>query len=544
MWGSEGDSSSVKGKNMKSEMLAKLCAFVAVVILVASGVSAPAAKAEQAAIDQAGASGAIAGHSLSKVHRWLHEVALRAIDADTGLYKADGKWNYRDTAADCYPFFTWAAFVTDENVLNGPVRDVLHTEQRLCNTVESIPVPWDFKAGAPQKDLPWDEMVFQASEYVKDCLIAIVEVTGRDEWFDRMREIEDDLWETARIDTPYGKIPSKNIEVNGEQLQALARLYTMTGDVKYLDWGRRLAEYYFADESFVPTRLRDHGCEIIGGLGLLQAVLSTEHPKEAKKYGVQLKRVFDTILAKGCNEDGIMYDHLTKHGRLSDGWGYNYVGYLCYDMAMGTKTYTPHMERTLVNIMKPAYENRPWEGESIDGYADSIEGAIYMLNRLPVKEGLTWVDRETKNNLVDHPSRLENGELWGTMKLQANGVRTTIMHALMHTQGVIARPWQQGSEVGAVPCGKGIAIVLRAKEDYEGVLEFDIPRHRLYMGFKQDWPRMNTLPEWFVVEPEETYVVREVGGDAERVFTGQQLHNGLAVKVAAGKSLTLIVSPK
>ena len=514
------------------------------------------------AFEQASQSGAIAGHALDKVHRWLHEIALPKIDPSTGLYKADGKWNYRDTAADCYPFFIWAAHVVDKNVLNGPARSVLHREIALCNTGQRIPVPWDFEKGAPATDTEWDDMVFQASEYVKDGLIAIVEVTGPDEWFDRMRAIEDDLWATARYDTPSGKIPSTNVEVNGEQLQALARLFTMTGEAKYLDWADRLADYYFNDEDFVVTRLRDHGCEIIGGLGLLHAVETTHRPDRANQYAPKLKHLFDTILARGCNEDGMMYDTLReaptglkdvvgaaveavtgkKEDRLSDGWGYNYVGYLCYDMATGTNTYRAQVERVLKNTAKPLYQDYPWEGESIDGFADSIEGALYLLNRVPVPEGFAWVDRETKNNLVDHPSRLENGDLWGTMKLQANGVRTVLIHSLMHTQGVIARPWQQGLELGAAPRDKGLVISLRSEDGYTGALEFDLPRHRVYMGFANDWPRMNTLPEWFTVDPEATYSVQQ--GDAPpHLYTGRQLHAGLAVAVEPGEPVSIVVTP-
>jgi len=497
----------------------------------------------QDAFEQAEKSAAIAGHAFDKVHRWLHEIAVPTIDPETGLYKARGKWDYRDTAADCYPFFIWAAHVVDRDVLNGPCRSVLHREMTLCNTEGAIPVPWDFERGAPVQDLAWDEMVFQASEYVKDGLIAIVEVTGYDEWFDRMRAIEDDLWNTARVETPFGKIPSKNIEVNGEQLQALARLYTMTGEDHYLDWADRLADYYFSDDDFVVTRLRDHGCEIIGGLGLLHAVESIHRPKRAEQYEARLKHVYDNILERGCTPDGMMYNEIDQgKGKLSDGWGYNYVGYLCFDMATEKDTYRPHVAATLKNTMKPEYENYPWEGESIDGYADSIEGALYLLNRVPVEEGLAWVDRETKNNLVDHPSRLENGELWGTMKLQANGIRTVLIHSLMHTQGVIARPWQQGLKFGAAPDGSGIVIVLCPQEDYQGVLEFDLPRHRVYMGFAKDWPRMNTLPEWFTVEPENAYSVRR-GDESPRTYTGQQLHAGLEVFVKGGDSLRVEVKP-
>ncbi|MFP4500911.1 MAG: hypothetical protein ACLFTT_07925 [Candidatus Hydrogenedentota bacterium] len=509
-------------------------------VLVAALLAASVVGAEDAR-DKASESAAIAGHALSKVHRWLHEIAVPTIDAETGLYKARGKWDYRDTAADCYPFFIWAAHVVDRDVLNSHARSILHREMALCNVHENIPVPWDFKRGAPDTSHEWDEIVFQASEYVKDGLIAIVEVTGRDEWFDRMRGIMDDLWATAKVDTPFGKIPSTNVEVNGEQLQALARLYTMTGEPKYLDWADRLADYYLTDEDFTVTRLRDHGCEIIGGLGLLHAVEATHRPERAQQYEASLKRVYDTILDKGCNEDGMMYDQLGEpDSRLSDGWGYNYVGYLCYDMATGADTYQPHIAATLKNTMKPRYKDHEWEGESIDGFADSIEGAIYLLNRVPVAEGFAWVDRESKNNLVDHPTRLENGDLWGTMKLQANGVRTVIMHALMHTRGTIARPWQPGLELGAADQGEGIVLVLRTKEDYRGVLEFDLPRHRVYMGFTKDWPRMNTLPEWFTVEPEGVYTVTR-GDESPRTYTGWQLHTGLEVSLKAGEERHVIV---
>ncbi|MDZ7721250.1 MAG: hypothetical protein U5R06_00115 [candidate division KSB1 bacterium] len=93
------------------------------------------------------------------------------------------------------------------------------------------------------------------------------------------------------------------------------------------------------------------------------------------------------------------------------------------------------------------------------------------------------------------------------MKLQSNAVRTVIMHALMHTQGVLARPWETGIQLGAAPYQDGIVIVLQAQTPWQGILEFDRPRHRLYMGFHKDWPRMNTLPEWYTVEPERNYSV-------------------------------------
>jgi hypothetical protein len=253
-----------------------------------------------------------------------------------------------------------------------------------------------------------------------------------------------------------------------------------------------------------------------------------------------MKKMLDTVIEKGTNADGIMHDTLGPSGRLSDGWGYNYVAYLCYDRVAGKPVYRAHMEQVLRNLEKPAYRNHPWEGDSIDGFADSVEGGIYLLNRLPVPQGLAWADQEVAANIVytDKPDHL-----WGTMKLQSNGVRTAIMHALMHTRGVVARPWQQGLTLGASQTEDGLAIVVKPDSEYKGKLVFDIPRHRLYMGFKHDWPRMNTLPEWFTVEPDKTYVVRDMASGSQKTYTGAQLHEGLPVELSAGQEGLWLIRP-
>ena len=78
----------------------------------------------------------------------------------------------------------------------------------------------------------------------------------------------------------------------------------------------------------------------------------------------------------------------------------------------------------------------------------------------------------------------------GTHKLEANTVRTVLIHTMLHTQNTIARPWRQGLQLGAAPCDDGICIYMTCNKPYHGLLQFDIPRHRLYMGFGRDWLRM------------------------------------------------------
>ena len=100
-------------------------------------------------------------------------------------------------------------------------------------------------------------------------------------------------------------------------------------------------------------------------------------------------------------------------------------------------------------------------------------------------------------------------------------------------------------KLGAAPLDGGIAVVLEADRPYEGKLEFDIPRHRLYLGFKKDWPRMNTVPEWYTVEPDATpYEVLDVAARTNKICTGRELHEGLPVRVAAGQPRQLMVRRK
>jgi len=352
-------------------------------------------------------------------------------------------------------------------------------------------------------------MIFGASEYAKDGLIPIVEITGKDyPWFDRMRGLVDDIFKHARIDTPYGKIPSTNIEVNGELLQLLPRLYSMTGERKYLDWAHRLADHYLLTGKFVPSRLSDHGCEIIGGLGLLFAVDSTACPQKCAEYKPHMQYMFDEILRRGTNSDGIIIGSLQAgegpHDNVGirDGWGYDFVGFLDYELALGADRYRKAIRRAMSSLLKPRYLEFNWDHGSRDNIADSVEGGLYLAYRIPVTEAFIWADREIATVLVDHT---DPDRLWGVHKLEANTVRTVLIHTMLHTRNTIARPWQQGLQLGAAPCRGGICIYLESDKPYAGLLQFDVPRHRLYMGFTRDWPRMNAVPEWFSVEPDESH---------------------------------------
>jgi len=500
--------------------------------------------------DRAKRSARYAGIALGKVQRWLRECCLPLRDERSGLFRATGpEWNYRDTAADCYPFYVWAAFYTDQEVLDTVMIDALEAEQRLCNHLDRLPVRYDSDRGE-KVVTDFDTMIFGACEYAKDGLVPIVEITGTDyPWLERMRGIVDDIFKHARHDTPYGKIPSNNIEVNGELLQILPRLHCMTGEPKYLDWAHRLADHYLLPGRFIPTRLSDHGCEIIGGLGLLFAVDRKASPEKGEQYRPHLEYMFDEILQRGTNSDGVIVGALQDtpgpHDNVTirDGWGYDLVAFLDYDLARGATRYREAIRRPMTNLLKPRYLKFNWDHGSRDNVADSVEGALYLLYRIPVPEGFLWADREIATMLVDHtdPERL-----WGVHKLEANTVRTVLIHTMLHTRNTIARPWRQGLQLGAAPCGDGVCVYMEADEPYEGRLEFDVPRHRITMGFEHDWPRMNAVPEWFTVEPDEAhqYQVEDVDRRSMRLWSGKSLHEGLPIRLEPKKPLRLVISPQ
>jgi hypothetical protein len=482
----------------------------------------------------------LAAPAFTEMHRWLHEVALPKIDPKTKLFRATGdSWNYRDTAADCFPFFGWAALFTDREVFVGPFLDALRAEISICSHHGPIPVDYDFRTSEKQVNQRYDSVVFGASEYMKDGLVAIVEAAGPGEWSDRMKAIADALWERASIDTPYGKLVSTNLEVNGDHMQVLVRLFGLTGDQKYLDYARRIADYYLKDPSFVPRYLRDHGCELIGGLGLLQGVLSTVSPEEEKRYRPLIKKMLDTILERGLNSDGLMLNTLADtpgphdDKSLSDNWGYNYVSFYCYYLVTGDVKYRDVIRKPLTNLAKPKYHLYPWEGTNIDGYADSIEGALYLLSVLPVEEGIQWVDREVAEALIGKP-------ITGTSKFECNAIRTVTLYARSKTQGIHVPKWRDDLKLGAARDGAGVVVYLSAKQPWEGRLIFDVPRHNHWFNFARDWPRINYLPEYFTVNLREKYTV-EMDSGTERIMTGKSLQLGLPVALEAGLELTISV---
>ncbi len=266
--------------------------------------------------------------------------------------------------------------------------------------------------------------MFGAAEYAKDGLLTVTEYLGRTPWYTRMVDMVADAMDQAAVESRFGKLPATDAETNGDFLQVLARLGNTTGDQRFVDWARRIADAYL-DEVIpgshgVPSgkwdftahtgdqrlRLRDHGNELVVGLVLQYANEQRWKTPRAERWRPLIARMLDRIL-ESANADGMLYNEvdaatLKPFGpQLSDNWGYIYGAVYTFYQTTGEAKYRDAVLKVLRNL--PKYRRHVWEPRaqemqlalgSFDGYADTIESAIYLVAREPVPEALAWIESE------------------------------------------------------------------------------------------------------------------------------------------------------
>jgi len=409
-------------------------------------------------------------------------------------------------------------------LFHGRMTRILDSEIALTSRIGHLPVSYSFsREDYVDKKANMESIIFGASEYVKDGLLPLTEYLGPSPWSERMIAITDDVWAHAPVQTEFGALPSLNVEVNGEQLQVLSRLYWMTGKQKYLEWAIRLGDYYLLGENhptrdFEALRLNDHGCEIVSGLCELYATVHFAMPGKKEKYREAVHEMLDRILEVGRNKHGLFYVSVNpKTGeileeKVRDNWGYNYNGYYTVYLLDGEEKYRDALLLAFSHLGN--YRNYDWETGSADGFADAIEGCLNLYNREPLPEVEAWLDSETR-----------------------------VMWSLQwQNQGTTLHPWREDLIAGAVPDGQTLHISLRSEEKWEGRLAFDTPRSVQNMNLPLDWPRINQFPEWYVVTPGKKYRVTLNGSRRGTVYSGEDLARGLALKLTPGELLRIRVT--
>ncbi len=453
-------------------------------------------------------------------------------------------WNAADAAADNYPFMVLTAALTSPELFAGKMRELLETETRLTCRLDRLPDTWSFsRQGFRSEQIDLSAIIFGASEYTKDGLLPLTEYLGPSPWSDRLLGILDDIWKHAPIETPFGRIPSENVEINGEQLQVLCRMFWMTGETKYLDWAIRLGDYYLLGGNH-PTRnmervrLRDHGCEIISGLSELYLATHFARPEKKATYREAVHAMYDRILEIGRDRRGMLYNWINPQtgehdANICDTWGYNYNGIYTVYLLDGRADYRDAVRHALRHL--PELTEYHWG--SADEYADSIEGAINLYNREPVEEARQWIDSEIRD--MWRPQR-PDGIIEGWHG-DGNSARTAIMYALWKTQGITAQPWREDLLLGATRRGEKLFVVLSASSPWEGKICFDKPRHRQQMRLPIDYPRINQFPEWFTAEPGRAYSILDPSTGKKQSFSGEDLQRGIPMTLEPMKELRFVV---
>lgn len=485
-----------------------------------------------------------ASEGLFRSRRYVDGWLARA-DPKSGLIPEDlqrglDRWNGRNAAADNYAFLVLTCALTDRPMFEGRMHDMLRAETALTRRLDRLGDSYQFsKQGFEFDQVDLDRLMFDNAEYVKDGLIPLTEWLGPSPWSERMVGLIEDIWKNASIETPFGKIPTLNFEVNGDLLQANSRLYWFTGERKFLDWAIRLGDYYLLGAEH-PTRnrhelrLQDHGGEVINGLTELYVIVSRVNPAKKKAYEQPLREIFDNILVKGRNADGMLYSSYDPHsgansGQLCDTWGYIYDGFFTMSLLDDVPAYRSAIAHALNNL-KGKYEGVPWADKStMDATADSTESALNLINRIPNASAAEWCDSQIRLMWsVQRPDGVIEG--WHG---DGNFARTTIMYVLWKTLGVHVEPWRADVRLGAALDGNRLCVFLTADEPWEGRVIFDRPRHQDYLHLPLDYPRINQFPEWFTVKADASYTIEDMTSGTQIEKNGRELTAGMPLSMKA-----------
>jgi hypothetical protein len=158
---------------------------------------------------------------------------------------------------------------------------------------------------------------------------------------------------------------------------------------------------------------------------------------------------------------------------------------------------------------------------SFDGYADSIESALYLVAREPVPEALAWIDSEMKVMLAMQKPGGHIENWYG----EGNYNRTALIYAFMKSRGVRPEHWTPGVRVGAVSEGKRLYLSLAMPAPRR--IRFDFARHRRVMNLDRNYVRLNEFPEWHTVDENTIYRLRGPQGDQIRL--GSELIEGVVL---------------
>jgi len=287
--------------------------------------------------------------------------------------------------------------------------------------------------------------------------------------------------------------------------------------------------------------------EVVAGLVEYHLIETALGLPEAADHRLRIRAMLDRLLIVGRDADGMWRSTIDiKTGAslkdtLSDNWGYVYAAYLTQAMI---EENWPGGDITVAERYRAAAREGlvgasrlicyPWQGSEQDGYADTIESALYLLNRVDVPEAARWTDRQagTLFGAQDDDGRVEDRYLDG------NFVRTALLYAAWQSQGTRLEPWSASTTVGAVRDGACLALVISTGPNWQGRLVFDEPRHATTLRLPVNYPRLNEWPEWFVAETGARYRFEDMVTGEVSMIDGAEMHDGPAAQLGGRRTAT------
>ena len=492
--------------------------------------------------------------------RWLDRR-----DTETGLFphtlKPKGRyWSYGDVGSDLLPFLAIGA----QQLVPQRYPEILATLAAERQLTAGFPRDVDLD-GLQPLDRTVEKQMLGNVEYGKDGLLPIVELLGADPWGLRMRQIVHGVLTQSKVPTTRGPIPSDAAEVNGSLLQVLARLSWTDGDPRYLEMGRRISAAYLDDAlpktgqippqhwDFVAGKpiddralhLGDHGSEIVSGLIEWQRVASRHGFPEEAQHRAAITQMLDRLLQTGRTPAGLWYDGISyPHGtvinrELNDNWGYLGQAYLNHAAQLraaadGDALAAERFEAAAATMLQAVTELDfyVWERGDMDGYADTLESALYLLHRIGNPTAEQWVHEQMP---VLYGFQKPNGSVTDE-NIDGNFVRTAMLYGRWLTQGARLEPWAPTASLGSAVDGPCLQLHLHAAQPWSGVLKFDTERHRLNLGLPEDYPRLNEWPEWWTAKHAHQYTVTRPDGTTEQL-QGDALAAGLPITLTPGAAV-------
>lgn len=491
--------------------------------------------------------------SIQCTYAWLAQADPKSGLIPENMQAGRDNWIIHNSAADNFPFLALASYILDKKLYNSKIKAILEQEIKLCSRLGKLPDSYSFsKGGFMREYIDTAQIIFGAAEYMKDGLVPLTEYTGYTHFTKRMIDLINELQKHMVIAQNikgyfYGN--SVDMEINGDLLQILCRLYWLTKNERYLKWAIRIGDYYLLDNRLLNAekiRLRDHGSEIIGGLSELYLTVHFKNKALKEKYKPALNAFLDKILAVGINQHGMFYNEVNlKTGEIidnniADTWGYIYNAYYTLYLIDGKNEYRYAILKALSNLPNN-YNNFNWENGSSDGYADAIEGAINFYQREPQLVQLkSWIDSEIKimwnmqgKANKQNPS-LGKGMIEGWHG-DGNFIRTSIMYGLMNTSNATLPDWNSNVKLGATLSNGTLFVTISSDIAYQSKFCLSENKASSILNFPIDYPRINQFPNWFSVETNKVYIL--IDGKNIQKLKGKDLVKGYNFRINPNQKL-------